>query len=109
MLLFHREPAIILGFVSAVVALGSNFVFGWSPDQQGVINAVAAALVGLATAWSVDRGALAAAIMGLTSAALALGISFGLHVDAAGQAVVMSFVAAAVGMFVRTQVAVRSE
>lgn len=107
MLLFHREPAVILAFVSALVALGSNFVFHWTVDQQSLINAVVAALVGLITAWSVDRNGLAAAIMGFTGAVLSLGLGFGLAVDATGQAVIMSFAAAAVGMFVRTQVSVR--
>lgn len=103
MLIFHREPAVILAFVSAVVAVGSNFAFHWSSDQQSLINAVAAAVVGLLTAWSVDHGGLAAAVMGLASAVLALGLGFGLHMDATQQATVMSFVAAVVGMWVRTQ------
>jgi hypothetical protein len=104
MLIFHREPAVILAFVSALVAVGSNFAFHWSSDQQSLLNAVAAAVVGLFTAWSVDKGGLAAAVMGLASAVLALGLGFGLALDATQQATVMSFVAAVVGMWVRTQV-----
>ena len=106
---FHKEPAQILAFFAAVVALGSQFLLHWSDDQQALVNAVAVAVAGLVTAWSVKGRALSAAIMGLVSAILALGLGFGWHLSGSAQAVIMSFVAAAVGMFVSTQVTTRDD
>lgn len=109
MLIFHKEPALWLALVAAVVSLGSNFAFHWTSDQQGVVNALALAVVGLITAWSVNHGALAAAILGVVGAVLSLALAFGAHLDATSQATIMSFAAAVVAMFVRTQVVTRSD
>lgn len=109
MLIFHREPALWLALVAAVVSLGSNFLLHWTPEQQGVVNAMALAIVGLLTAWSVDRGGLAAAILGVVGAVLALALAFGVHLDATSQATIMSFAAAVVAMFVRTQSTTRAD
>lgn len=109
MLIFHREPALILATIAATVALASSFVFHLSPDQVGAINTVAFFVVGLITAWSVDKNGLAAAIMGVIGAVLALGVSFGAHLSSGDQSVLMSFAAAVVAMFVRTQVSIRPE
>lgn len=103
MKIFGREPALWLALVSIVVKTLSAFVVDVSADQQAVINAVAAAVVGVAIAVMVHDG-LSAAVIGLAQAVVALAVGFGLHWSADQQAVVMSLVAAAVGMFVRTQV-----
>lgn len=104
MLIFHREPALWLALVASVVSVGGNLVLHWSPEQQSLVNALALAVVGLFTAWSVDRGGLGAAILGFISSALALGVGFGWHLAATDQALLMSLAAAVVAMFVRTQV-----
>jgi hypothetical protein len=47
--LWNREPALILAFVSAVIALVISFGLDLSTDQVGAIMAVVAALLGLIT------------------------------------------------------------
>jgi hypothetical protein len=100
---FGREPALWLSLISSVVMIVSSFAFALSPEQQGVINAVALAFFGLLTAWSMARDGLSAAILGLIKAILALGIAFGLQMSSANQAIVMTLVAAVSAMFIRTQ------
>ena len=104
--IFNREPAALLAFVAVAIKLLAAFGVGISTDQQAVLNAVAAAGVGLAVA-VMAHDALAAPLYGLAQAALALAVGFGLHWTADQQAVVLSFVQVAIAMFVRTQVTAR--
>lgn len=103
MKVFGREPALWSALATSAIALFSAFVLPLSIDQQGVLNAVVAALLGLVTAVMLRSDGISAAILGLVKAILAVGIAFGLAWEPATQAVVMSFAAAVTGMFVRTQ------
>jgi hypothetical protein len=103
MRIFGREPALWLALISILVKAGAAFGLDVSVDQQALINAVAAALVGLAVA-AVAHDGLSAAIVGGAQAVIALAVGFGLDWSADQQAVVMSLVAAAVAMWTRTQV-----
>lgn len=107
MKLFNREPAAILAFVAVAIKLIAAFGVNLSTDQQSVLNAVAAAVVGLVVA-VMTRDGVAAALYGFAQAALALAVGFGLHWSADQQAVVLSFVSVAVAMFVRTQVTAKT-
>lgn len=104
MKIFGREPALWLALVGNVVMFVSAFLVHLSDTQQGAVNAVALAAVGLLTAWQVAKEKLTPAILGFVSAVIALAVSFGLHLDAGNQTVIMGLVAAVVAMFVRTQV-----
>jgi hypothetical protein len=101
--IFGREPALWLALVAVGVKLATAFGLDVSTGQQAVINAAAAAVVGLVVAFLVHDG-VSAAILGLVQAAVALAVGFGLDWSADQQAVVMSASAALVAMFVRTQV-----
>jgi len=98
-----REPAMWLMLVSVIVKGATAFGLDLSTDRQAVINATAAAVVGLVVAAIVHEGAVAA-ILGLAQAGLALSVGFGAHLSADRQAAVMAAVAIAVGMYTRTQV-----
>ncbi|OKJ06831.1 hypothetical protein [Kitasatospora sp. CB01950] len=103
MRIFGREPALWLALVAVVVKLGAAFGLSVSPEQQALINAAAAAGVGLVVALVVHDGR-GAAVLGLVQAALALAVGYGLHWSADQQAVALSAVAALVAMWTRTQV-----
>lgn len=107
MKIFNREPAALLAFVAVAIKLIAAFGVNLSSDQQAVLNAVAAAGVGLAVAF-MAHNALAAPLYGFAQAALALAVGFGLHWSADRQAVVLSFVQVAIAMFVRTQVTAKT-
>ncbi|MGW6912610.1 hypothetical protein ACWGB8_02110 [Kitasatospora sp. NPDC054939] len=98
-----REPALWLGLIAILVKTLSAFGLDVTSDQQTLINAVAAAMVGLIVA-AMTRDGMSAAILGAAQAVLALAVGFGLEWSADQQAVVMSLVAAAVAMWTRTQV-----
>lgn len=99
----RREPAVVLALVAALVKLGAAFGLDVSADQQAVINAAAAAIVGLVVAVAA-HDALSAPILGALQALVALAVGFGLHWNADQQAVVMTAAAALVAMWTRTQV-----
>ena len=107
MKIFGREPAALLAFVAVAIKLLAAFGIDLSSDQQAVLNAVAAAAVGLLVA-VLAHDALSAPLYGFAQAGLALAVGFGLHWSADQQAVVLSFVQVAVAMFVRTQVTAKA-
>ncbi|SEO83684.1 hypothetical protein [Actinacidiphila rubida] len=101
--IFRREPALWLALIAVAVKLVTAFGLNLTSDQQAVINAVAAALVGLIVAVTVHDG-IGAAVLGFVQAAIALAVGFGLHWSPEQQAVVLSFASAVVAMWTRTQV-----
>lgn len=48
-MIFGREPALILGFLAALLALGIGFGLDLTTEQVGLIMAAASALVGVIT------------------------------------------------------------
>lgn len=103
MKIFGREPALWAAFATSAIAMFSAFVLPLSIDQQGVLNAVVVAVLGLVTAAVLRTDGISAAVLGLVKAILAVGIAFGLAWEPATQAVVMTFAAAVTAMFVHTQ------
>jgi len=100
--IWGREPALWLSFVATLVKLVAAFWVHLSDEQQAVINALAAAVVGLLVARIVHDG-VSAAVLGFAQSALALAVGFGLHMAADRQATIMSAVGIGIAMFVRTQ------
>jgi hypothetical protein len=103
MKIFGREPALWLALVAIAVKLATGFGLDLTNDQQAVINAAAAAVVGVLVALSVHDG-ISAAVLGLVQAGLALAIGFGLHWSPEQQSTVLSLASALVAMWTRTQV-----
>lgn len=101
---FGREPALFLSAVAVVVQFVSQFVFHLSADAQGAVNILAAAVIGVLTAWSVAREKLAPAVLGFGQAALAALLAFGVDFSAEQQSTIMAVVALVVGWYTRTQV-----
>lgn len=103
-MLFGREPALWGVLAKNIVLVLTTFVFAWSVNQQGAVNAVSAALIGLAVAFAVAREKLVPALLGLAEAAVAVAISFGWNLTPDRQLVIMSLVAAVVGIWTRDRV-----
>lgn len=76
--IFGREPAYWLALASGLIAFVSASIAPLSVDQQGVLNAVVAALFGVITAWTLRGEGLVAALVGFFKAAIAAGLAFGL-------------------------------
>lgn len=104
MSILKREPALVLGLFAAIIQLGSATLLHLSVDQQGLLNAVAVAVMGLIAAWAVSEGAAAAALSGLVKALIACALAFGAHLSGDLQSSVMVFVSAASAFWLRTQV-----
>jgi hypothetical protein len=103
MKIFNREPAVWLGLIAVCVQFISAFWVQVDQDTQTLINAVAAAAVGLIVAFMVGDGVIAA-LTGFASAALALGMNLGLDWSAERQAAFMAIITVIAQAFVRTQV-----
>lgn len=99
-----RDPALWLGLVAAAIQLFSALLLPLTAVQQTALNAVAVAILGMATAIWVRRDGQAAAIVGLAQAAIAVGLGFGLKLSPEAQGAIMAFVSTAAAMFIRTQV-----
>ena len=99
-----REPAQLLGFIRAALVLFSALVLPLTDTQQGALLAVLAAVFGVIGAFAVSAEKAAPLVAGLAEAVLALAVAFGAHLSADLQGSVMAFVAAAIGMYLRTQV-----
>jgi uncharacterized membrane protein YccC len=106
MRIFGREPAAWLNLIGSVIALGGAYVLHLNTDQQGVLNVVAAAVVGVLVAASTHDG-LSAALLGTVKALLLAGVAFHFNVSAENQALIYTLASAVLAMFIRTQVAPR--
>lgn len=101
---FGREPALFLSSVAVLLQFLSQFLFHFTPAQQGAVNVGVSAVVGLVVTWKVARGSLVPAVLGFGQAALALLLAYGVHLDANQQSTIMAVVAMGVGWYTRTQV-----
>lgn len=81
MKIFGRDPAAWLGFIAAVVQLIAALYPALSPELQGLINAAATAVMGLAIAAVVAREKVIPAASGALVAVLQLAVALGLPVD----------------------------
>jgi hypothetical protein len=100
---FGREPAAILALVSVLVKLSSAYVFHATVNQQATVNTVAACGVALFIAISA-HDSIGAAVFNLAQALVAAAVGFGLKLDADHQAMWLSLVTVAIGLWSRTQV-----
>lgn len=102
MKILGREPALWLALIAVAVQLSTAFGLDLSDGQQASINASAVAIVGVVTA-IVTKDGISAAVLGVAQSGMALAVGFGLHWSPNQQSTALSFVAAVVAMFVRTQ------
>lgn len=101
---FGREPVYFLGFIAAALQALSAFGVDLSDTTQTLINAVAAAAVGLISAIVLKNGALAAALVQFAQAVMALCVGFGLDWSADDQSKVMAAIGALVTLWLREKV-----
>lgn len=103
-MIFGREPIKLLALLAGIIEILSVTVVHFTDAQQAGVNAVVTIVVGLVGAWSVSAEKALPFISGLVQAVLTTAVAFGLHLPADANAAIMAFVAAAMGMWVRTQV-----
>lgn len=104
MKILGRDPVLIMGFISAAIAVLSSLVLHLSDEQQGVLNAVVVAAFGFAAAAMLARDKAVPALVGLFKAVIAVAIAFGLHMTPEAQGLVLTLVAAGAALLVRPQV-----
>jgi hypothetical protein len=97
--ILQREPAFILGLASAVLQMLIGFGIGLTTGEAAAINAIVAAALGVATSVYLARDQLVPALVGLSQAAITLGLAFGLGWSAGQVTMVMAVVAAAAAFF----------
>lgn len=103
-MLFGREPAALAAVVRAGIALLAAFFVPLSLEQQGALNAVTAAVLGLIVAFTVKAEKALPLLLGLVEAVVYLAVSFGWQVTAERQALIVAFAAAVVAVWTRDRV-----
>lgn len=103
------EPAMLwMAVIAPLIQLVSAFVLPLNTDQQGVLNGLAAAIVGIIVAVAVDVHKALPLLTGLAQAVISVGLAFGLHLAPEAQGALLALVAAVVALFgVRPQVTVK--
>lgn len=104
MKIFGREPAVVLALFSAVLQVLAVFGLDLSPELQGAVTAVIAAVMGVWTAFQVAQDKILPALLGFAQAGFSLLMAFGLDVSTSTQLAASTLITAAVAAFVRTQV-----
>jgi len=104
MKIFGREPVTILAAIAIALKLAAAYGLDVSDDQQTLINTALACLVAVASAVILKTGAVYAAILQLSQAALALFVGFGLDLTAEQQAGWMALVAGVLAVVERPAV-----
>lgn len=103
MKIFGREPALWMALVATVISAIGSFVVHLSVDQEGALNGVVAAIVGLIV-WKLTSDGGPALILGFVKAGIVLAAAFHFNMATDKQTILMTLVSAVVAMFVRTQV-----
>jgi hypothetical protein len=101
--IFGREVAVWVALFAAGLQALTAFGLHISDDLQSILTAAVAALLGLVVAFMVGDGVIAAAL-GFVQAFFSVLVGFGLDWSAENQAKLLSFVAIALGVFVRQNV-----
>lgn len=107
MKIFGREPAVIVGFIEALLALLLSFgllkFIGINTKEEvGIVMAVVSAVLGVYVAY-VTSETLLAAVIGLTKAVIALLAMYNLQISLDQTAALLAFITLAITFFQRTQ------
>lgn len=97
-MIFKREPAVWLNLIASAVALLSAYVLHLTTDQQGTLNALAAAGVALAVG-IMTHDSWAPLALGLLKAVIMLALAWHLHVSAENQALIFTLASAVLAAF----------
>ena len=92
--LFGREPALLLGAVNGVIVLFSALVLPLDGTQQGMLNIVASAVLGLVVAIKVRAGTWAAAVLAVLNALIAAALAFNFELSPEIQSGILLFATA---------------
>ncbi|WP_019549815.1 MULTISPECIES: hypothetical protein [Streptomycetaceae] len=104
MKIFGREPALVLGVVSAALGLVVTFNIGMSAEQAGAITALLSA-VGAAVTAALTRPVAPSAFTGVVAAGAALLAAYGFEVSPETVGAVNALVLAVLMLLTRGQVA----
>lgn len=104
MKLFGRDPALWSALATTVIAALGAFVLHFTTDQEGALNGIVAAVLGVIV-WRVTKDGGPALILGLVKAVLIAAAAWHFNLSPDKQAIVMLLASSVVAMFVRTQVA----
>lgn len=102
MLIFGREPAVIVGLIQAATAVLGRLFFDWDFDTVAVVVAVEIAVLDTYVAWATKDTLLGVAI-GLLKALAVAGAAFGHSISADTLAQLIALLTAGLAFFQRTQ------
>jgi hypothetical protein len=102
--IFGREPVLWYALLTAILQVANAFMWDWSTEQQGLVNAGIAAVLGLAAALTTIKERIVPAAVGLLQSVVSIAVGFGANIAPEQQSMIMAVIAAAAALFVRQQV-----
>lgn len=102
--IFGREPVLVTAFLAAVLQVVSSLFLHWSDNQQALLNAAIAALLGFLAAAAVAFDKALPAVVGVVQAIISVAVGFGLHVTDSQLSMITAMVAAGVALWTRDRV-----
>lgn len=99
-----REVAVWSAFIAASVQVLSALFLDFTTEEQGLINAAAALILGGVAALAVSVEKAVPFAIGAVQAVLAVAVAFGYNITPEQTSAVAAFVAGAAAFFIRTQV-----
>lgn len=103
MRIFGREPALWGALFASLISALGTFVFHFSVDQEGALNGIVAAGIGVVV-WRVTHDGSPALILGFVKAVLVAAAAWHFNLPPDKQTILLALLSAIVAMFVRTQV-----
>lgn len=103
-MILGREVALWAAAAKAGISVISLYLVSLTIDQQGALNAVVAAVLGIIVALQVKAEKAVPFLIGLVEAVLYLAVSFGWNATPDQQAVLLTLVGAIVAVWTRDRV-----
>lgn len=103
-MILGREVALWAAAAKAAVAALSLLVVELTITQQGTLNALVAAVLGVVVAWQVAAEKALPLVVGLVEAGLYVAVAFGWDLSADRQTVLLTLVGAIVAVITRDRV-----
>jgi hypothetical protein len=101
--IFGREPALWGALFASLISALGTFVFHFTVDQEGALNGIIVAVIGIVV-WRMTHDGSPALILGLVKAAIVAAAAWHFNLPTDKQTILLAFLSSIVAMFVRTQV-----
>jgi hypothetical protein len=98
-LIFDRHPVLVTTFLAAFLQVLSSLVLHWTDNQQALLNAAIAAILGFIAAAGIAVDKALPALVGVVQAVLSVAVGFGAHITDSQMSMISALVASGVALW----------